>query len=231
MMDQGCSFVRMEPRLIVPDTNEIEFFAYLLILFLLGGVRMAEGQRLGVFLRSFWNPLLIDQQLREERSFNRISLVLIVIMMLIHALFFYLCLRHFQLYENWSAWFLIPALMLMYFVLSAIRMAAYSGFAWVFDMNDFLREYSYHWLLNNFLLGLGLLPISILHSFGPADWNDLLIKTGLILMGLAFIFRNGRMFFIAGTTYRVPLIYNIFYLCGLEFLPLLLLITVAARQG
>lgn len=221
----------MEPRLITSDPHEIEFFLYVLILLMLGGVRMLEGQRLKTFIRSFTNPLLIDQQLREERSFNRISLVLVVIMMMIHAVFFYLCLRHFGVYGNWSAWLLIPALMFLYFVLSAVRMAAYSGFAWVFEMGNFLNEYSYHWLLHNFLLSLALLPVSILHSFGPEAWSDILMRGGLALMGLAFILRNGRMFLIAGRTYRIPLIYNIFYLCGLEFLPLLLLITVAVRQG
>ncbi len=221
----------MLPRFVASESHEIEFFLYVFILLMLGGVRLLEGPRLSNFIRSFMNPLLIDQQLREERSFNRISLVLILIMMMVHAMFFYLCLRHFQMFENWSTWLLIPTLMLLYFVLSAIRMAAYSGFAWVFEMGNFLNEYSYHWLLNNFLLSMALLPVSILESFGPTGWSDVLVKGGLILMGLTFLIRNARMSWIAGTTYRVPLIYNIFYLCGLEFLPLLLFITVAARQG
>lgn len=214
----------------VNNSNEAAFIVYLLILLILGIAKQSEGNRLGVFLNSFFNTLLVDQQLRQERAFVRVGSFVVVISLLITSVFITQLLEYYQLSGGFSFGALLSLVIIGLLLFSAFRMAVYTAFSWLFEVENLQVLHTFHWLLSSFLWALVLLPFSVLITFGNSSWTPYLLGTGLIIGGLLFVIRTFRVFGAGISNFRISLIYNIFYLCALEILPSITLIVVIFRQ-
>lgn len=196
-----------------------EFLLILLVLFILGVLRQSEGQRLGVFIRAFINPSLLDQQLRQERAFNRVAVPLFFTVLGILSIFLSLSFGHLGIADTFQFTFRFLLFALVLAGLTLVRGVGYLFLAYLFDLRKVLSSHSTHWLLNNFILALIVLPISIAISFGPPYLTRPLSLLGLGLFLLFYIIRSLRLFSVTQQQMHVPLLYNVLYLCALEILP------------
>lgn len=210
--------------------REPEFIIYLLILLFIGVARQAEGERIGLFLRSFTSASLVDQQVRQERSFTRLALLVFVFVLLVLSVFLPHALHAHGYFPEFSFLGLMLTCLVLFLLATTGRVALYAFISWLFQMDELQQTHTFHWLLTNFILCILLLPIAILYSFGPAEIAVPIINAGLSLLVLFYVIRMVRLFYLASSTYRVPLVYNFLYLCALEILPPLLVITVVSRQ-
>jgi hypothetical protein len=210
--------------------NEIFFIIYVIIFMLLGILRQSERERFQVFVRSFTNANSIEQQIRQERSFLRVGIFVFLISLNITSVFLAQAIH----FKGWLLSFSFGALFSLIIVglllFTAFRMAIYTALGWLFEVEDLLLIHTFHWLQSSFIWALVLLPVSILFTYGSADWQEHWLNTGLIIGLILFLIRSLRVFSTAASGYRISVIYNIFYLCALEFLPLAVVITVIFRQ-
>lgn len=201
------------------------------LLLSLGLIRQNEGERLSLFIRSFVNESLASQQIRQERSFNRMAIPVFIISGFSVSLFITQLLQH-SGQEGKSGFLSTFALVfLALFLISAGRLAIYSGLSWLFSLNRLLGIFTFNWLLNVFVLALLLMPITAFLAFGSSGIEYWLIRVGLIVLVVFYVWRALRMFTIIRKSFKVPLVYNIFYLCTLELLPLAIVISAISRQG
>ena len=61
------------------QSNTIEFIMLGILLISIGFIRQSEGARMSLFIRSFVNESLASQQIRQERSFNRMAIPVFII--------------------------------------------------------------------------------------------------------------------------------------------------------
>ncbi len=100
----------------------------------------------------------------------------------------------------------------------------------IFEVKEAAREYAYNIVLFNKTIGLILFPVTLLLAYArqvPAEW---LIWTGLVLWGLALLYRLVRLSFIGFSVRGVSIFYIILYLCTLEILPVLVIIKLLIKQ-
>lgn len=208
-----------------------EFLLILLVLFILGLLRQSEAQRLSVFIRSFFNPSLLDQQMRQERAFNRVAIPLFFTIVGILSIFLSLALAEIGIGNefDFTIRFLLFSLGLA--ALTLVRGVGYLFLAYLFDLRNVLTTHSTHWLLNNFILALLVLPIAIAIAFGPPALSYPLSTGGLGLFLVFYLIRAFRLFGVTQQQNRVALVYNVLYLCTLEILPPVMLGVAIWRQA
>lgn len=210
--------------------QEAEVLVFVLLLLLLSITRYSEETRLTLFLRSFTNANLVDQQLRQERAFSRLAILSFVIILLSTSAFIALAFHHFTLFLDFSFLGLMLFVLIGLILLTTARVALYAFIAWLFELDHLQQQHSFHWLLNNFILSLFLIPASILISFAPPLISTALVYAGLLVMSVFYTIRVLRLTSITHSSFHVPVQYNFLYICALEILPPLLVITLISRQ-
>ena len=206
------------------------FFIICGILLLIGAARQLEGDRLSLFLRSFINGNLADQQLRQERAFSRIAMIAFFIVISSISLFGALSIHTFGLLLDFSFIGLFAVIFILLFLFTTLRVAVYAFFAWLFHLEKLQQHHSYHWLLVNLIGSFILIPISIGINYGPIDSKLTLALFGIALLAIINLIRIVRLFIVSSTAYSVPITYNFLYICALEILPLWVSTAVVLRQ-
>lgn len=173
---------------------------------------------------------MAEQQVRQERSFLRIGSYVFVITLLVIGVFSAQLMHAHSIMLSFSFGALFTLISLGILIVVALRMAIFTAFSWLFEVEDLQLIHTFHWLQSSFFWALTLLPISILYAFGAIKGEYYLLTMGLISGMIFFLVRTFRVFIAGHTSYRIHVIYNIFYLCALEFLPLIIVITVIFRQ-
>ena len=220
------------PMIEVPaQSNTIEFIMLGILLISIGFIRQSEGARMSLFIRSFVNESLASQQIRQERSFNRMAIPVFIISGFSVSLFVAQIAIQSDRFEGTHFLTAFIAVFASLSVLSAGRFAIYSGISWLFNLDKLMSIFSFNWLLNVFILALALIPISAFIAFGPKGWEYVLVQSGLMLLIGFYILRAVRMFSIVRKSFKVPLVFNLFYLCTLELLPLVIVISAISKQG
>ena len=212
------------------QNNESVFLIFLITFFVIGFLRQTQREKLSTFIESFSNTLMIEQQVRQERSFIRLSSYLLLISFLAISVFISQLIQ----FSGWMNSFSFGALFSIVFVaillFVALRMSIYTALGWLFELEELQIIHSFHWLQTSFLWAICLLPISILYVFGPEYLRGSLLIIGLVIGIILFLVRTFRVFIAGLSKFRIKIIYNIFYLCALEFVPLIVLISVIFRQ-
>lgn len=218
----------MSPISNIP--TDAAFIIFLVILLFLGLIRTFEGERFKTFLRSLTNLNLIDQQLRQERAFSRLAILLFLLVMTVISAYLCILLQHQNLFTDFSYIGLFVSVFIALAIFTTLRVALYSLLAWVFKMELLQQHHTFHWLLTNVVLSLLLIPVSVIGLFGPPVIQGPLISFGLWLLLAFYLLRVLRVGYISSLLFRVPLAYNFLYICALEILPLCIAVVFVSRQ-
>ena len=214
----------------ITEQNDPWFILFAVLLLVLGLMRQSEGERLRIFLRSFFNPLLLSQQVRQERAYNRITVpVFGFIIFTLSAFFLHLM--------DWLAWELpggfwsrFGILVILLTSATLLRFVVYVGFSALFDLSSVLRLHNLQWLLHNFVMAIALLPITIVVTYGPASLFTPLMFIGLSILFSTYLLRAFRLFGMTQSELHTPLLYNVLYFCALEILPPVLIAVGVWRE-
>lgn len=207
------------------------FISFALLLVVLGIVRQSEGGRLSIFLRSFFNPKLLTQQVRMERAYNRVTLPVLLIVIVQLSLFTFQVLIHFGWMDPVPFFNGMGRIVVAIIGVTVVRSAAYWILALTFDLMGIYRRHNLQWLLHNFILALVLLPLSIVIAFGPSEWSEPLLYIGICSFGLTYIIRAVRLFGLAQSDIHTSWVYNVLYLCALEILPPIIVAVSVLRHA
>jgi len=193
--------------------------------------RFDNGIRLTSFMRSFFNQGLADQNVRQGKNFTRMSLPLLVVNLgtVAYILTKWWTQTANELDYSFHTYFLLVFAAVM--LITAARFAFYAFLSWLFDLGPLFEKHTYTWMLNATVMSMLLLPAIVLVSFGPSDWQTLLLQLSIFLLGIFHLIRGFRIFFMLQKDGRTSLVYNIFYLCALEFLPPALVLAGFLRTG
>ena len=115
-------------------------------------------------------------------------------------------------------------------LLFSIKMIALKLLSNIFKTERPAYTYIFTIFLFNMIAGLLLLPIVILTAYAPVEYREILLRSGLILLVLIFLYRIVRVFIIWSGQLRASIFYLFLYLCAFEIAPLLLIGKIALIQ-
>jgi hypothetical protein len=207
----------------IGSDNNPWFLGLAFLILMLGLMRRSEGHRLELFMRAYFNPNLLNQQVRQERGYNRITLPILAIIFIGLDLFLIqassvLEWEFFTGFYDAAVWIGVSLIGTTF-----ARWLVYVSFGLLFELQWAFRMFMQQWMLHNFMLALVLLPCIILIQFGPSYLDLGCIYLGLFFAALTYLLRAFRLFSLIHSELHPPLIYNVLYFCALEILPPLII--------
>lgn len=217
----------VKPRIILPerkiekDTPDWEMGIFIFVLILLGSVRLFFNKYLGQLLSASVNYITASRMFRERSlSLAHASFRLDILFYMIFSLFLFHAFDVFAVMRH-------PAGIITYlFILSGVliyfglkKVAYYLQGNISRNVQETL-EFLYNMNIYNRILGLFLLPVSLVVAFTPLAEPGWVIIAGILLIVFFYILLILRGIKILMRKH-FSIFYLILYLCTLEILPLL----------
>jgi len=172
-----------------------------------------------------FNNQSLFQVIREELVFShRGSIVLTFIFILLSGLFLTLTSIVFDFKivgqnESFLVQFGYWNLLILFIYL--FKWVINGLFLSLIQQNDYFKTYMFVVSTFNKIIGLMLLPITILAAYLPMDYAAVIIKTGFFLWAIILIYRLIKEVSLS-ISFKIPGLYIILYLCAFEISPFLI---------
>ncbi len=221
----------MEPELLVKynQASEWMFYAFLALFFVLAWVRKEYPKRYARLFKSFFSQQSMFQVMREELVYShRASIALTVVFVFSGSMFLTLL----GMYFGYS-WSMADEKYMQFFIWAAFILSVYVV-RWVFsgivalllDDTSYIRTHLFLISINNKVIGLVLLPLSLMASYLSIGVGIKIIYIGIGLWLLIFVYRLIKEI-ILSREFKIPLLYFILYLCAFEIWPLIVGLKIA----
>ncbi|RYD99446.1 MAG: DUF4271 domain-containing protein [Sphingobacteriales bacterium] len=219
--------IRQVEKVYEAENKTASFYLVLLLLLTLGILRMAFPSYFRYLYNSFMSPMSNKRALREQIEQNTAANAAMNIFFCISlGLFVYVIvaqrtdvLKTSQITPNL---FLIGSILLsglIYF----IKLVILKFIGWAFKMEQATNDYLYNVFLINKILGVALLPFSIILAFGTGNWLNLIFIVAIALSIILLFNRYTRSWSSLGSFFQFSKFHFFMYFCASELLPLAIL--------
>lgn len=206
-------------------------FAFLIFLLLIGTVAIFKVVQPTFFkniFRAFRNPNLAARQLKEQlRQDSPPSLVMDLIFCVSGGMYIFYLLQHVShatLSTQLPQPLLLLAFILIFVVVYTVRFSFLRFTGWAFNIKEATDAYTVNLFLINKILGLLLIPFTLVLAFGHGAWVDICLTLSYIVIGFLMLNRFTRSGLTFGFFLKFSKFHFFMYLCASELLPLAVLI-------
>lgn len=210
------------------DTNSSNTFIFWLTL--LSGIFVAfvintKAHVIPRLVKSITNTNVLTYNMREENGGLSGQYIILYITYFINAaVLVYLLI---QKYGGPQGFNIFTYCLLGVTSMYAIKHIVLAALGFTFPIGKEMGVYNFSIEVFNILLGLVLIPLNLVIAFGPTQLSQPFIYLALGLVVILLIIRSVRALFVA-TPYLQRNFFQFFiYLCGIEIVPILLLLKVA----
>lgn len=182
------------------------------------------SDRLGAYTASRYLKQLIRKELVLYHPYSLITLVLFA---MATSLVF---LKTAQLYLPWILtgkpeylWFLIGIGVVLVWIIG--RAFVFKAVQFIIGSDFGQTENRYRLIIFNQVCGYALIPVVAMAYFIRSPLDEWLILACLAILGLNYLYRIGQSL-ITAYNYSTNLLYLFLYLCALEIVPLLIIVSV-----
>lgn len=204
------------------DNRNLLFGVSILILLLLASLLAVDRSLVRKSYRAIANDNYLRFLYREYKTMPWLYWLFYLHFFLNAGFFLYLNTQHFHWYDKSSILVLLVCVLFMALIY-LIKHMSLSVLASMFPVDKEVHLYGFVTILINILLGLALLPINLLIAFGPHQIVYGVIWVGIVILVLAYFFRQLKGLFIAGRLVTSYLFHFFLYLCTAEIAPLLII--------
>ena len=214
------------------DDHTVDFYLLMGLVLFLGLIRLLDPKYFQQLWRAFRNPTLSNRQLKDQLDSSSLpSLLTNIFFAITMGAYVYYLIKLFipqrtgDIPASLLVLMLITGMMLIYTVKYAVM--RFSG--WAFKVEGITEHYVFNVFLINKIIGLLLLPFTILIAFaGPAIAGPAVIVS-LIAVGLLLINRYTRSWQVFGSFFQYSKFHFFMYLGATELLPLAVLTKLLVR--
>lgn len=204
------------------------FLVFMLLFGFIAGFKAINPVFFRNVFRAFRNPNLTSRQLKEQlRQDSAPSLTLDLIFCVSAGAYIYYVLLHVAksgLDTRLPHSLLLLALILLLIVVYAVRFSFLRFVGWAFNIEEATDAYSANVFLINKILGIALIPFTLVLAFGKGFWVDVCLVLSFILIGVLMFNRFVRSSVTFGFFIKFSKFHFFMYLCASELLPLAVLI-------
>lgn len=203
------------------------FYLIIALLMALGVLRMSFPSYFRNLYQSFMSPMTNKRTLREQIEQNVVANAAMNIFFCISLGLFIFALISFKTELIQSS--RIPAnLMLLGLILGTglvylIKLGVLNFVGWTFKMQQATEDYIYNVFLINKILGIALLPFSIILTFGTGNWLNLVFIVAIVITAILILNRYTRSWSSLGSFFQFSKFHFFMYFCASELLPLAIL--------
>jgi hypothetical protein len=204
--------------------KEAIFYAVIGLLLLFAFIKNSFRRYLSDLFSSYFRTTVRQRQVKEQLLQNPLpSLLFNIFFVLSGALFLSLLFQYFGIAEDIPFWMLALYNALALAIIYGGKYVLLKFFGWVFQLSTAIETYIFVVFSTNKVLGILLLPFTILLAFTYGPLNGATVTLSLIVVACLFIYR----FFLAWISVNRSMPLNLFhflvYLAAFEILPLLLI--------
>jgi len=194
---------------------------FLVCLFIFAWIQTSFSRRLHQIFRAVGQPHYVNQMERDGNIFKeRIALGLGINFYLISSIFIFLIINEYNAIPEGIPNMVFAGVIFMGLVVyQLIKSTAIYVSGYIFGTTESARKYLLIILIFNYMIGIILLPITIIAFY----WNSFnMLIAGIAIISLLAFYRILRGFLTGQDNKSYNLFYLFLYLCTLEILPLLL---------
>lgn len=212
-----------------PHRPKDRSFDFLLLLLLVGTLAVFKFSNQGYFknlFRAFRNQTLSARQLKEQISQNSVAgLVMDLLFCISMALYLYYAFAHLQhnALSRYSNGAVLAAIILLFGSIYVIRYLFLKFTGWVFNISEITDNYTFNVFLINKIMGILIIPFTVVLAFGQGAWVQVTLFLSLILIAILFLNRYLRSGVVFGYFIKFSKFHFFMYLCASELLPLAVL--------
>jgi Domain of unknown function (DUF4271) len=205
--------------------NDYVFYVIALAALLLGLLKFFYSRYFANLFKVFFNTSLRQSQLTDQLLQARLPSLLFNIFFLISfGLFAYFLLHRFNLIrENTQWWIAIPACILTFAVIYISKFFTLIFTGWVTSFKDATSTYIFITFLINKIIGILLIPITVLMAFAQNEITRVAVIIAFIILAFMFLLRFFRSYGILQNSLRVSRFHFFLYILGIEILPILII--------
>lgn len=207
-----------------PPATDIFFYILLLLVLLLALLRFFYARYFTTLFRVFFNTSLRQSQLTDQLLQSKLPSLLFNLFFIISAgTYVYFLLQQYHAVPNLKYWIVwggcIAAIAVVYF--GKYSSLKFTG--WVTGYSQTTGTYVFVIFLINKILGVVLLPFTILMAFADVKVSAVAALVSLLFTGLLLLMRFLRSYGLLQSQLKINRFHFVLYLAGVEIIPLLVI--------
>jgi len=204
--------------------KDVVFYSVVALLLFFAFIRNSFSRYISDLFSSYFRTTVRQRQIKEQLLQSPLpSLLFNVFFVISTAVFLSLLLEHFGLATQLPFWLLV--------VYSAVAVAVIYGgkflllkfFGWVFQQSDATDTYIFVVFSTNKILGISLLPFTILLAFTYGAVNAAAVTLSIIVIVGLFLYRFFLSYISINQTISINFFHFLLYLTAFEIVPVLLI--------
>ena len=206
------------------EGKENIFYSIIALLICFALIKNNFSRYLTDVFSSYFRTTIRQKQIKEQLLQSPLpSLLFNSFFVISTAVFLSLLLEHFHPAMQFSFWLLAFYIALGLIILYAGKFVLLKFVGWVFQLTEAVNTYIFVVFSTNKVMGIALLPFSVMLAFSYGLVNEIAVTLSLIVIGLLFVYRYFLSYLSINRTVQINLFHFLLYLCAFEILPLLLI--------
>ncbi len=200
--------------------NEWSFVIILILLLLLLIIRFYKQRFLKNLFISIINYQVALKNYKENNSLSiKINVIITTIFIINISFFITLACYKFNFFPfEIKGILLFIYILIVIFLFYSVKYIFYKILAFIFDITNQVKEFYYNVFIFNKVLGIILIPLSIILPFIRCENVNFLYKFAIILIIIVLVWKLLYSIYVAFRL-KLSILYLILYLCALEILP------------
>lgn len=204
--------------------KEIVFYSIIALLLFFAGIKNAFNRYLSDLFTTYFRTTMRQKQVKEQLLQNPLSSLFFNIFFVISAtVYLSLLFQHFRLGSNYSFAVLAAFIAIGLTIIYGSKFLFLKFFGWVFQITEATETYIFIVFSTNKILGVCLLPFTILLAFTYNALNAAALNMSLIVVAVLFVYRYFLSYISINRIVHLHFFQFILYLAAFEILPLLLI--------
>lgn len=207
----------------VREDKDDMFYLFAGLMMLLAFIKLVFPRYFANVFQLFFQPSFRQKQTREQLLQSALpSLLLNIFFILSGGAYLALLVDYYKLVD-YSFWLLFLDSTLFLLILYTIKYLFITFAGWVFNVKQAAETYIFVVYLINKIIGVLLLPSTLLIAFSEPSVIDVTITISLLLVGLLLLYRYVVSFSPVRREVKVSLLHFFFYILAFEVTPLLVI--------
>ena len=211
----------------VVENRDWVFYLFVAMLLVLGLFRLYFAKYFNDLQRLFFNTTLKQKQIREQMIQAALPSLLFNAYFIVSAgVFAFFLLQYYKLNAATNRWILMSACILLILVIYVVKFITLKLCGWIFDRKEAADTYIFIVFLLNKLLGVFLVPFSIIISYARGSLLDIVVTLSYALIAGFFLYRIFLSYSALRNELKISLLHFFLYLCAFEIIPVILIYKV-----
>lgn len=220
-------FQLMQPRISQASSmvsGTMLFYLILGVCFLLAVIRLGFQKYFKDLFRAFFSPTLSQRQLKDQLYQTPFPGFALNLFFTVSAgIYLYLVLLKTGYLTLAEPLYLVVFFMLLFAVIYILKYVVLRICGWLFGLHELMDNYIFTLFLINKVLGIILLPFSLILAFSPSGMAQSFLNISIIFITILFIYRYVRVLPIVKSQGSFRKFHFFLYLCGFEVAPILII--------